>query len=123
MNYVYSTLTCDNSYTLYEKTAGGLSVPKAEVLIKGGTGLANKHFITPLGVATSVSDQELALLKENSVFKEQMANGFLIVQEGGKAEDAEKVAADMVIGDGSAPLTEQDAASQGVAESKSKGKK
>ena len=73
MNFVYSTMTCDNAYTLYERTAGGLSVPVKEVLIKGGTGLANKYLITPLGVATQVSDEELALLKENPIF--QTTNG------------------------------------------------
>lgn len=121
MNYVYSTLTCDTAYTLYEKTTGGLTIPKAEVVIHGGAGLANKHLITPLGTVTNISDSELAMLKENPVFVEHVKNGFLIVQEGGKADDAEKVASDMSVDTGSAPLTEQDAENTGVKTAK-KGK-
>lgn len=110
MNYVYSTLTCDNAYTIYEKTTGGLTIPKAEIVINGGTGLANKHLITPLGMVTKVSDEELSMLKESPVFIEHVKNGFLVVQEGGKATDAEKVATDMSTDTGSSPLTEQDIA-------------
>lgn len=121
MNYVYSTLTCDNAYTVYEKTTGGLTIPKAEVVINGGTGLANKHLITPLGMVTNITDDELAMLKENPVFIEHVKNGFLIVQEGGKAEDAEKVASDMSTDSGSSPLTEQDVVETNVKPAK-KGK-
>lgn len=109
MNHIYSTLTCDNAYTVYEKTAGGLTIPKAEIVVNGGAGLANKYLITPLGTVTTVSDDELALLKTNPVFVEHVKNGFLVVQEGGKANDAEKVASNMSYDHGSAPLTEQDA--------------
>lgn len=122
MNYVYSTLTCDNAYTVYEKTTGGLTIPKAEVVINGGTGLANKHLITPLGMVTNITDDELAMLKENPVFIEHVKNGFLIVQEGGKAEDAEKVASDMSTDSGSSPLTEQDVAETNVEPAKKKSK-
>lgn len=121
MNYVYSTLTCDNAYTVYEKTTGGLTIPKTEVIIHGGTGLANKHLITPIGTVTNVSDDELAMLKTNPVFIEHVKNGFLIVQEGGKADDAEKVASDMAVDTGSAPLNEQSVENTGVKTAK-KGK-
>lgn len=63
----------------------------------------NDRFITPLGVATEVSKEELALLEKNPVFQMHKENGYIIVQD--KKADAEKVASNMQGNDGSAPLT------------------
>lgn len=59
MPYIYSTLTCDNAYTIYSDGANGLKVPQGSVIVKGGTGIANDRLITPLGIITSVSEEEL----------------------------------------------------------------
>ena len=108
MNYVYSTGSADTVFAFYEKNlSGGVSVVRHKILIKGGHGVAGKDLVTPYGVKTEVSDEELELLKNHVVFKRKVANGFLTIVTG-KAEDASKVAEDMVGKDRSAPLTPKD---------------
>lgn len=105
MPYVYSTLTSDNRYTIYANGGGDLKVARHDILIKGGTGIADKNLITPIGVATQISDEDAALLKEHPVFKLHEANGFVVIDD--KKHEAEKVASNgMEIADGSAPVTE-----------------
>lgn len=103
--YVYSTLTCDNEYAEWAKAGDQQSILH-KVLIKGGHGVMNKNFLTPLGVVTEVSDDDLRFLMNNSAFKFHLEGGFLKVEE--KAHDAEKVAADMKSADLSAQLTPAD---------------
>ena len=107
-NYIYSTLTADNAYAIYDykqvnSDPNALPVLTRTITIKGGHGVANRNFITPRGVITEVSDEELALLLEDYHFKQHMENGFITV-ESVKAEP-EKVAANMTDRDGSAPMT------------------
>ena len=108
MPYIYSTLTCDQAYTVYSDGQNGLKVPQGSILVKGGTGIANDRLITPLGISTSVSVEELKRLKSNPIFKQHLENGFIVVQEDGKAQDAEKVAADMSLDNKDAPITPSD---------------
>lgn len=108
MSYIYSTLTCDQAYTIYSGGANGLKVPQGNIIIKGGTGIANDRLITPLGVVTKVSEEELKLLNTNPIFKQHINNGFIVVQAEGKSEDPEKVAADMSLNNGDAPVTPAD---------------
>lgn len=104
--YVYSTLTSDVEYALWSKPAGDLPIIERTVKIKGGANLANARLVTPYGVATSVSAEELDLLNGNEVFTLHKKNGFITVSE--KSEDPEKVATDMTGRDASAPLVPQD---------------
>ena len=106
--YVYSTLTCDQRYTAWEKGGGDIPVEAGSVLIKGGSNVADARVITRIGVRTEVTDEEYALLLENEVFKLHFDNGFITVEE--KKVDPEVVAADLVSRDASAPITENDAA-------------
>ena len=55
---------------------------------------------------TTVSDEDLALLKQNPVFQLHKSNGFIVVEE--KPAPVEKVASDMEARDESAPLTDND---------------
>ncbi|QIA76171.1 hypothetical protein [Rodentibacter caecimuris] len=103
MPYVFSTLTCDNRYVSYAETGADIKVPERGVLIKGGTGIMNDRFITPLGMATEVTKEELELLEKNQIFQLHKENGYIVVQD--KKADVEKVAGDMKGNDGSAPLT------------------
>lgn len=104
--YVFSTLANDQLYRNYVAGEGGVNLDKATVHIKGGTGVANDRLVTPLGVMTEVSDEQLEQLEQNHGFQMHKKNGFITVQK--KKADPEKVAGDMNAKDASAPLTPSD---------------
>jgi len=112
--YVYSTATCSGTYICYEDNPkADIAVPKRwpngepmKVTIQGGHGVANKHFVTPKGVVTAVTDQEFEMLQQNPDFKRHVDAGFLSYDK--KKVDPEKKAANMAPKDGSAPLTPKD---------------
>lgn len=105
-HYVFSTLTSGMLYTRTAPGGGDLPITTAEVYIAGGTNIPDKYLRTSIGVMTPVTDEELSVLQENEVFKLHEANGFMKIQE--KPADPEKVAADMITRDQSAPLVEED---------------
>ena len=104
--YVFSTLSNDQSYVSHEATPAGLQVEKGAILVKGGANVANKNIITPRGVATKVTAEQLEQLRANYVFQQHEKNGFITISD--KKEDADVVAADMKGRDESAPLVDQD---------------
>ena len=75
--YIYSTLTADQIYTSYKTSPNGVPTATSKVLIKGGANLMTKHMVTPRGVVTEVTPEELAELRTNEVFKLHLSNGFL----------------------------------------------
>lgn len=112
MKYVYSTLTCDNTYPIYEKDGlinriklNGNGAP-LKVLIKGGSNSAGKHLVTPLGVLTIISDEQYDILKQNTEFKNHVERGFIQVRAD-KVDPEVAVAADMETRDKSAPPRNQ----------------
>lgn len=104
--YVYSTLTRPQRYTNYVVSAGGLPVPTGSVLINGGANLIDKHFVTPRGVVTEITDSDYQMIKDNEDFKRHIANGFLFVDD--SKHDVNEVADDLVARDESAPLVPDD---------------
>lgn len=102
-SYIFSTLANDQTYQNWQSGEGGVPQPAHKVFVKGGAGVANDRLVTPLGVATEVSDLDLAELEKNSVFVLHRKNGFITIRS--KSADPEKVAADMNRADKSAPLT------------------
>jgi len=104
--FIYSTLTADQNYTIWEPGEGGLNRQVSQVFIKGGTNVADKVMRTPLGVLTKVSDDQYGQLVKNEVFKTHLKNGFIKVMD--KEYNPEVVAADMKTRDDSAPLTPND---------------
>ncbi len=107
MPFIYSTLTSSQRYVKWsDAPAGGTPREERAILINGGANVANKNIITPQGVVTEVSDSDLALLKENKLFKTHLDNGFITIQE--KETSVEKVVSNMESRDESAPLTPQD---------------
>lgn len=104
--YVYSTLSNDQSYTTYSDVAGGVPQKSHAIFIAGKANVANAHFITPLGMVTEVTAEQLAELRRNPVFRLHEQNGHLSVSQA-KA-DPEHVAASMQGRDASAQLVEQD---------------
>jgi hypothetical protein len=111
-NYVYSTLSCDQNYADHKLSAAGQPVVNRVVLIKGGANIMSDQLITPKGVVTEVSDDELAFLNTHELFLIHVKNGFLKVSKG-QALDPDKVAASSLEAkDASAPLVESDVSAE-----------
>lgn len=111
--FIYSTLSCDQKYTLYEvMKVGALPVPTSAVYVAGKANVANKHFLTPKGMVTSVEDEEYELLQKNEVFKRHVERGYLKVEE--KEFDVDKAVSDMTSRDESAPLTPEELELEGI---------
>lgn len=107
MPMVYSTLTETQKYTKWEK-AGEVYVEVGSVVINGGHGKADKRtLITPIGVGTEVTDEQLEMLNSIKAFQDHKDAGFIEIVMKGKKE-AEKVAAGMAGKDGLAQLSESD---------------
>lgn len=104
--YVYSTLTNSNRYGPFQ--VGGADLPNRPetVLINGGAGIATKHFMTPLGVLTTITEEQLALCEADPAFQHHVKEGWLIVDC--TQRDAENVSTDMASRDGSAPIVPQE---------------
>lgn len=110
--YVYSTMAAAVQYPVYTAGGGDLQVADSAVTIQGGANIPDKYMRTPDGaVVTTVSEDELAALNANPVFKLHEKNGFIRVS--GKNTSGEKVAADMEGRDKSAPLVDQDFEAEG----------
>lgn len=104
--YIYSTLTGSQAYQIYRQGGADLPLVDKTILVAGGANVADKHFITPRGVVTSITGEELELLEQNAVFALHKANGFITVEA--KEVPVEKVVSDMEARDEAAPLTESD---------------
>ena len=101
--YVYSTLTADNIYAGYVKGGADIPIVERSVHIKGGANVADKRLITPRGVATEVSADDLEFLLENSVFQMHVENGYVTFSD--HKEDPEVVVASGMEGrDQASPL-------------------
>ena len=96
--YIYSTLSASVAY----EADGG-----REILISGGANVPSKHFVTPQGVVTTVTEEDLAQLKKNRVFELHSKNGF--IKWHGKKLEVEAVIAEMQGADDSAPDGEAEA--------------
>jgi MinD-like ATPase involved in chromosome partitioning or flagellar assembly len=80
-------------------------------LIKGKANITNKVLVTPRGVATTVTDEQLAQLKRCKMFMTHLENGFLFIDEKAKsatADKADEVAKNMQAKDKSAPPKKED---------------
>lgn len=107
MHYIYSTLTASQRYQTYTKQENGVSsAERPSILIQGGTNVADKNFVTPRGVVTKVTPEQLKELKENKLFQTHVKNGFIKIED--KAGDTEKVVADLTQRSPDAPLVDGD---------------
>lgn len=107
--HVYSTLTNDYKYTNWSRPSDVTKYPEiiSEVLIKGGANRATDRLVTPLGVRTEVTDQQLESLEQNVTFNRHKKLGFILVTT--DKEDADDVARrSMTPKDKSAPVTPND---------------
>jgi hypothetical protein len=106
--YIYSTLTNDYSYTNWTRPTDPNKYPEiiAQVLVKGGANRATDKLITPLGVRTEVTDQQLEQLEVNTTFKRHKDQGLIVVMT--DKEDPDDIAKMMTAKDPSAPITPND---------------
>jgi hypothetical protein len=104
--YVYSTLASDVAYTNHMAGGGDMPIELPPVVIKGGAGIANERLVTPRGIVTEVTEQEVEYLRQNELFKMHEKNGFVEVSE--SRVDPDTAAADMTGRDNSAPLVPED---------------
>lgn len=102
--HIYSTLTANQEYRGYNE--GKVKAVKWSVVIKGGANLAGKNLITPMGVLTTVTDEEMGLLETNPSFKRHVERGFITVEK--KKVDVEDVVKNMKKKDKSAPKVAED---------------
>lgn len=112
MPQVASTLTSDVKYTLWKSNPGGVNVSLGHVLIQGGHGVAHRRanggLDTPQGVITSVTADQLELLRKDDVFQLHMKNGFIRIIESERKVEPEKAAKDLEAKEPSAPLDDAD---------------
>ena len=109
MPYVISSLSRDNTFAVYEKKSGNVLVIKKSILIKGGAHVADKKtLVTPNGVPTEVSKEDLEILKENYAFKKFLERGFMKIMESGSKFKAQDESEKMTEKDASAQITKED---------------
>ncbi len=114
MPQVASTLTSDVKYNLYrtEKKGGGVNTILHSVLIRGGHGVAHRRenggMDTPNGVLTTITADDLELLKADEVFLTHQKNGFVRIIETERKVESAKVAKDLAAKEPSAPLDDAD---------------
>lgn len=122
MPYITSTMSASVNYAIYGKTEGGLPVVKKEIVISGGANVMNKKLlVTPNGVVTKVTDDELAMLKEHPLFKLHEKNGYVRVSNENPQEDVMKVdTKDMQGKDASAQRVDSDYTKKGKKAPKTK---
>lgn len=107
--FVVSTCSTPIRFVEYHEhslTKGQIPQIKGGVVIRGGANLMNKHLYTPNGVATPITDDQLAFLSNNKMFMRSVADGFFTVI--GDDGDTERAAKSMKAKDGTAPKTEKD---------------
>lgn len=115
MPLIFSTMTGAVTYTEWKTSPGGLSVAGKSVTINGGANVAHrKTIITPRGVGTQVTDDELAFLENDAVFKFHKKGGFITIDSVKDIRDADLAASDMEGRDDSAPDVEQDYLAEGL---------
>ena len=105
--YIYSTLSTDQLYTSWEANKkGGPHIKKGEVFIAGKANVATEHLLTPKGMCTAVTEEQLKFLKNDSVFNRHVEAGYLLIET--RKFDADEAAKDMTEKDPGAPLTPDD---------------
>src|SRR5262249_17238793 len=96
-------------------------MPISEVLVRGGAGVANDRIVTPLGVATQITEVQAQMLEANPVFQLHKTNGYVQISE--EEISIEKAVADMTGPDVSAPLVENDLKAEDVPDASTSKKK
>lgn len=95
MPYIISRLASGVDYTFYAKGPNNKQIRQGSITINGGAGVANKKtLVTPQGVVTQVTADQLKKLRTNMLFKEHEDGGFVRVLDK-DPRDADKEAIGM----------------------------
>lgn len=79
-NYIHSTASQDMIYRIYAEGRQNQATPIKDILIKGHANVTDPHtLVTPTGVVTEVSDEDLELLKKSAAFQRHVMHGFMKV--------------------------------------------
>ena|SRR5690606_21270258 len=81
--HVYSSLASDQSY----QTEAG------DVFIAGKANVSNRHFLTPKGVVTTITEDQFEALKKNPIFQAHSRNEFIMASM--RKQDADQVGEDL----------------------------
>ena len=110
MPVIVSTLSSDQAYTKWNKPevdskskVSRPAIPGKPILIKGKANITTKHLVTPEGVITTVTDEQLAELQTIKAFTDHVAGGHLKIMA--REVPVEKAVRDMKDRDESAPLS------------------
>ncbi len=110
MPYVASTQSAPVEYVDWiAGPSGGAHVRGMSVTVNGGANVAQREsggIFTRQGVLTKVTDDELAFLQRNEVFKDHLKAGHVKIMR--SESKPEKFTGDMKKRDASAPLTVSD---------------
>ena len=103
MPYVFSTATRTIDFVEYSKPDNPRVLPAIlrKVTVKGGANVADKHVHTPNGVATLVTDDDMAFLVGNAEFNRAVKCGFMRIER--DQANMDSVVNDMTPKDGCAP--------------------
>ena len=82
MAYVTSRMAGGVDYAFYKKGANGINLVTETITINGGADVIDKRtLITPDGVVTSVTDEQLKKLKTHPLFNIHLQNGGLTIKD------------------------------------------
>jgi hypothetical protein len=107
-NYVFSTASTSIGFPEYS-TAPKNGIPQIvrNVVIKGGANVPDiKTLVTPRGIATEVTDDQLAFLMGHKKFQSMVQSGFMTIAS--DKADMNAALRDMAPKDKSAPKTVDD---------------
>ena len=105
MPYILSKLANPQNYTNYAKGVDNVNIPVESVYINGGADVTDKNLVTPEGVITKVTAEQLEILKSNRDFQRHLEEGH--VKYFGTAPNIEKHA-DKMEKDPSRQITKSD---------------
>ena len=107
MNYIHSTASQTMVYPVYAAGKQNQARILKEIRIKGTANVADPAtLVTPQGVVTEVSDEDLALLKKNPHFQRHVEKGFIKFCDKANLDNS-----DMEKKDNSSQLRDEDYAS------------
>lgn len=115
MLYIVSTMSSSVEYCNYDTSRKDINVLLDSVVIKGGTGVADKKTLICAegGIITPITEQQFEWLKNNPLFKHHQNNGFLKVVKS-KSEAERQADKPELLKDKSAQLKDKDFEEQGI---------